>query len=93
MTRHLSDLPVMTAHRPSTTLPVRLLLLSIFVLLGACTTTPPAPVAGGASGSVVAPGAASSPQPYLGGYGPTDPPRMSANPNSEINNQIGRAHV
>jgi len=91
MTRHLSDLPVMTAHRPSTTLPVRLLLLSIFVLLGACTTTPPAPVAGGASGSVVAPGAASSPQPYLGGYGPTDPPRMSTNPNNEMNNQLSES--
>ncbi len=43
-------------------------------------------------GSSAAQPSSSGPQPYLGGYGPTDPPRMSTNPNPETgNNQLSES--
>lgn len=83
MTRHFSDLLAMTPNYLSSTglmWIVRFWLLALgFALIGSSAAQPTA-----------TPG--SSPQPYLGGYGPTDPPRMSVNPNAETsNNQLSES--
>ena len=55
--------------------------MSISILgLSGCSTTPPSTN----QTPMATPGVA--PQPYLGGYGPTDPPRMSSNQNPGISN-------
>ncbi|MEY3995255.1 MAG: hypothetical protein RL690_651, partial [Actinomycetota bacterium] len=77
-----SDLFVMTPSQtrsPLFTWTLRLLLGLGTLSLLACSTSPSVPPA--ATGV--------PPQPYLGGYGPTDPPRMSANQNPETSaNQL-----
>jgi hypothetical protein len=82
MMRLLSDLLAMTANAPisrklSKIPPCWLMLLGLIVM----------------GTSVAQPSSTSSnPQPYLGGYGPTDPPRMSTNPNPETgNNQLSES--
>ena len=63
-------------HSPLLTWTVRLLLGISVLSAVACSSTPSvAPAVTGAP-----------PQPYLGGYGPTDPPRMSVNQNPETSN-------
>ena len=82
MKRPFSDLFVMTPSQtcsPLFTWTLRLLLGISTLSLLACSTSPSVPPA--ATGV--------PPQPYLGGYGPTDPPRMSANQNPETSaNQL-----
>ena len=82
MKRPFSDLFVMTPSQtcsPLFTWTLRLLLGIGTLSLLACSTSPSVPPA--ATGV--------PPQPYLGGYGPTDPPRMSANQNPETSaNQL-----
>ena len=79
----LSDLLAMTAQHPnhsSIAWISRFLGVSFCALVVGCSTTPPPTTSGNA------------PAPYLGGYGPTDPPRMSTNPNPEIgNNQLSES--
>ena len=83
MTRLLSDLLAMTAQHPnhsSIAWISRFLGVSFCALVVGCSTTPPPTTSGNA------------PAPYLGGYGPTDPPRMSTNPNPETgNNQLSES--
>ena len=63
-------------HSPLLTWTVRLLLGISVLSAVACSSTPSvAPAVTGAP-----------PQPYLGGYGPTDPPRMSVNQNPATSN-------
>ena len=63
-------------HSPLLTWTVRLLLGISVLSAVACSSTPSvAPATTGAP-----------PQPYLGGYGPTDPPRMSVNQNPATSN-------
>ncbi len=79
----LSDLLAMTAQHPnhsSIAWISRFLGVSFCALVVGCSTTPPPTTSGNA------------PAPYLGGYGPTDPPRMSTNPNPETgNNQLSES--
>ncbi len=82
MMRLLSDLLAMTSKHPDSfrlTKIMRFWLMALgFMVIGS-------------SGAQPAP-TSSNPQPYLGGYGPTDPPRMSANPNPETtNNQLAES--
>jgi Tetratricopeptide repeat len=83
MPRLLSDLLAMTAQHPkhsSIAWISRFLGVSLCAIVVGCSTTPPPTTSGNA------------PAPYLGGYGPTDPPRMSTNPNPETgNNQLSES--
>ena len=63
-------------HSPLLTWAVRLLLGISVLSAVACSSTP----------SVVPAVTGAPPQPYLGGYGPTDPPRMSVNQNPATSN-------
>jgi hypothetical protein len=68
----------MTSSWPHSRLAPLLMGISVLGLIG-CASTP-------SSKQTPAAAADASPQPYLGGYGPTDPPRMSNNPNPGISN-------
>jgi hypothetical protein len=74
----------MTPKYPNSTwlawIPRLWLLLVSGVLIGCASTPLP-------SSSPNAAAATPNPEPYLGGYGPTDPPRMSVNPNAETTNR------
>lgn len=80
--RHFSDLLVMTPNLPKSTIfawMARIWVMLLGALVMGCSTPPN-------------PNVSSNPQPYLGGFSPTDPPRMSANPNSETaNNQLSES--
>ena len=83
MTRHFSDLLTMTPQHPNLSSAAwfsRSLCVVFCALVVGCSTTPPSATSGNPA------------TPYLGGYGPTDPPRMSTNPNPETgNNQLSES--